>query len=214
MRNLLRFLVWTIVILGVLVAVLRATAIRWLKLPTDDPVFEASISPTLRGGDLILALRITQPVFGDLVLCPEPGAPHRYIIGRIVGEGGDSVRVTDGSIFVNGEGFRTERSCDPSTFTHFDPNTGEEVTQQCQWEALANHLHQMGGIGGFKITPFERQFDVDEGMLFLVSDNRVYPYDSRDYGLVEADTCKETVVARIVSKDGWMDADRRLDYIQ
>jgi len=209
-----RFLVWTVVILGVLLAVLRATAIRWFRLPVDDPVFEASVSPTVRGGDWILAMRITRPTFGDLVVCPEPGAPHRYIIGRIVGEAGDSVRITNGQIFVNEKGFRTERSCDPPTFKHFDPNSGEEVTQSCQYEALANHLHQMAGIGGFKISPEERQFDVEEGTFFLVSDNRVYPYDSRDYGLVEVETCKETVVGRIVSKDGWMDADRRLDYIQ
>ncbi len=213
-RNLVRFLAWSVVLLGLLVGVLRAVAIRWFWLPTDDPVFEASISPTLRSGDLILALRITQPTFGDLVVCPEPGATHRYIIGRVVGEGGDEVSFMDGELFVNGKGFRKERGCDPNRFTLFNPNNDEEITQTCHWEALANHLHMMGGLSGFKIRPEERRFEVDEGFFFLVSDNRAFPYDSRDYGLVEVDSCKETVVARIISKDGWMDADQRLDYIQ
>lgn len=210
----MRFLVWTIVIVGAFVAVLRATAIRWFRLPVDDPVFEASIAPTLRGGDLIVAVRITRPLFGDLVVCPEPGAPHRYIIGRIVGEAGDSIRIADGLVFVNEKGYRIERACDPPDFTHLDPNTGEEVTQACRWEALASHLHQMGSLEGHKVSPIERQYNVEEGTFFLLSDNRLFPYDSRDYGLVEVESCKETVVARIVSKDGWMDVERRLDYIQ
>lgn len=210
----MRFLIWTAVILGLFLGVLRAVAIRWLWLPTDDPVLEASISPTLAGGDLIVTARVTHPVFGDLVLCPEPDAPERYVIGRIVGEGGDSVRLENGHVFVNGKGFRSERSCDPQKFTLLDPNSDEEVEQTCYFEALANHLHMTGSVSGFKVRPEDREFDVEEGMFFLLSDNRLFPYDSRDYGLVEVKSCKETVVARIVSAEGWMDADRRLDYIQ
>lgn len=214
MQNLVRFLVWTAVILGLVLGVLRAVAIRWFWLPTDDPVFEASIAPTLEGGDLIVAVRLTHPTFGDLVLCPEPEAPERYIIGRIVGEGGDSVQLVNGNVFVNGKGFRSERRCDPSRFTIIDPSSDQEIEQHCYWEALANHLHMTGSVSGFKVRPEEREFDVEEGTFFLLSDNRLFPYDSRDYGLVEVATCKETVVARIVSPRGWMDAARRLDYIQ
>jgi signal peptidase I len=213
-QTLVRFLVWTAVILGLLLGVLRAVAIRWYWLPSDDPVFEASVSPTLAGGDLIVTARVTHPVFADLVLCPEPDAPNRYIIGRIVGEGGDSIQITNGEVFVNGKTFRSERGCDPWKFTLIDPNTDEEIDQGCYWEDLAGHLHMTGDMRGSKIRPEERQFEVEEGTFFLLSDNRLFPYDSRDYGLVEVDTCKETVIARIVSAKGWMDVARRLDYIQ
>lgn len=214
MQNLVRFVVWTAVILGLILGALRAVAIRWFWLPTDDPVFEASISPTLAGGDLIVAARVTRPRFGDLVVCPEPGAPERYIIGRIVGEAGDSVRIDDGKVFTNDRGFSPERSCDPPKFSLIDPNTDQEVEQFCHFEAIANHVHMTGDLRGFRIRPEAREFHVDEGMYFLLSDNRLYPYDSRDYGLVEVDSCKETVVLRIVSEKGWMDVSRRLDYIQ
>lgn len=210
----MRFLVWAAIILGLFLGVLRAVAIRWFWLPTDDPVFEASIAPTLTGGDLIVAARVTRPVFGDLVVCPEPEAPERYIIGRIVGEGGDKVRLTNGAVFVNDKGFQSERRCDPSEFTLIDPNSDEEIEQACYWEALANHLHMAGSVAGFKVPSEDREFEVEEGTFFLLSDNRLFPYDSRDYGLVEVESCKETVVARIVSAKGWMDAGRRLDYIQ
>lgn len=215
MRTLVRFLAWTAVLVGLVIGIGRAFVFRWVTLPLNDPVFEASVLPTLRGGDLILTVRLTRPTMGDLVLCPEPDYPDRYVIGRIVGEGGDTVRVVDGVPFVNGKDFRTERGCDEPWFTYPHPdNDTEEVKQQCEWEALTNHLHMVGSIGSHKVTPEEIEFSVEDGKLFLLSDNRLHPYDSRDFGLVEASTCKETVIARLVSKDGWMDSERRLDYIQ
>jgi hypothetical protein len=80
--------------------------------------------------------------------------------------------------------------------------------------AMANHLHKVGEIGQHLVTAADVVVDVPEGKWFLLSDNRVFPYDSRDYGLVDADTCKETVVGRLVSKKGWMDSKNRLNYIQ
>jgi signal peptidase I len=210
-----RFLVWTIVILAVLLGIGRAVAFRWFRLPVNDPIFETSVMPTLAGGDLVVALRLTRPTFGDLVVCPEPNYPDRYVIGRIVGEAGDTVRIVDGKPFVNGAGFKTERACDPQIFTYPDPNNdAEEIKQTCDWEALANHLHMVGTFGNNKVTPAEVEMDVTEGKLFLLSDNRLHHYDSRDFGLIDQATCKETVVLRLVGKDGWMDSDRRLDYIQ
>lgn len=201
-------------IIGLVIGVARAVAIRWLRLPIDDPIFEASVHPSLRGGDLILAVRITRPTFGDLVLCPDPEHPEHYVIGRIAGQPGDTVRMVNGQPFISGKASRIERICDPREFTLLSPHDESEVTQSCVWEALANHLHMIGSVSGHKITPEEVEVRVEEGTYFLLSDNRLFPYDSRDYGLVDMNSCKETVVARLVSKDGWMDSKNRLDYIQ
>jgi signal peptidase I len=152
---------------------------------------------------------------GDLVVCPEPDYPDRYVIGRIVGEAGDTVRLVDGVPFVNGKGFRSERACDERTLSYPHPdNESEVVEQHCYWEALTNHLHMTGAVGASGPIREEHEFSVTEGKFFLLSDNRQHPYDSRDFGLVDTSSCKETVVARLVSKDGWMDSKRRLDYIQ
>ena len=75
MRKVLRFLLWTAIIVGAIVGLARATAIRWVKIPMGDPYLEASIAPTLRGGDTVILWRLTKPGFGDLVVCPEPDAP-------------------------------------------------------------------------------------------------------------------------------------------
>ncbi len=215
MRTLIRTLLWTVIILGGIVAVARLTAFRWFRIPLDDPVLAASIRPTLWEGDLLLTWRILKPTFGDLVVCPEPDYPSRYVIGRIVGEAGDHVNIHDGVPTTNGRPYRNERACDPSVFTFANPNNeAEEISQQCGWEAIANHLHKVGRTSGFKVMPADTAVDVPEGKLFLLSDNRVFPYDSRDFGLVDVDSCKETIVGRLTSKDGWMDSKNRLNYIQ
>ncbi len=209
----MKFLIWGALIVGLVLGLARATAVRWFRLPIDDPTFEASISPTLRGGDLVLATRITQPVFGDLVVCPDPDYPTEFVIGRIVGEPGDEVEVRDGAPYVNGKKFNTERNCGSFVQVHPD-NEAEEVTQTCSWEALANHLHMRGDTAGHKVKPEQFQVDVPEGTFFLLSDNRLFPYDSRNYGPVNIASCKETIALRLISRKGWMDSDNRLNYIQ
>ena len=100
-RKLLRFLFWVALVLGILIAFLRLTAIRWWRVPSNDPYLTASISPSLRGGDLILLWRLTKPAFSDLVLCPEPKQPGRVVIGRIAGVGRDELEITGADIKVN-----------------------------------------------------------------------------------------------------------------
>lgn len=213
--SLTRFLVWCAIIIGLIIGALRLTMIRWVRLPTmaADPVFSLSVLPTLEGGDLILTFRLGTPDFGDLVLCPEPGAPERYIIGRVFGEGGDRVKITNSVPTVNGDSFVLERSCDPSVITYRHPETGAEVKQQCHMEAVAGGLHPIGVGDGQKIVPENREYNVPDGRWFLLSDNRLYPYDSRDYGYVDAASCKERVFGRLVSQRGWKDVNKRLTYI-
>lgn len=215
MRTLIRFLLWSVIILGSIVGVLRLTVIRWVRIPTDDPVLAASIRPTIWEGDLILTWRLIRPTFGDLVMCPEPDYPSRYVIGRVAGEAGDHVQVQRGEASTNGKPYKLERDCDPSTFSFPHPsNDAEEVTQSCGWEAIANHLHKVGELSGHQVHVADVAVDVPEGKWFLLSDNRLFPYDSRDFGLVDAASCRETIIGRLVSKNGWMDSKNRLNYIQ
>jgi signal peptidase I len=213
MRKLMRFLLWTALILGALIGVLRWVAIRWWRIPENDPYLEASIAPTLHGGDLIVLWRASKPGFGDLVLCPEPNAPQRVVIGRIVGESNDRVLLDENGVTVNNKRAATERAC--GDFTVIDPKNGRQVEQRCDIEDLAGNGHKRGSMTGHnppKRRPIKR--DVPAGQIFLLSDNRLYPYDSRDFGLVDRETCKETVVFRLVSKNGYADQPNRFNYIQ
>lgn len=214
MQKLLKFLLWTALVVGVVVGVARGVAIRWWRIPEGDPYLEASIAPSLRGGDLIILWRLTPPKFGDLVMCPEPTAPERMVIGRIFGDAGDKVRVEGSKVYVNGRAAETEHACDPRTFKVKHPGTGAEIEQRCDVEAVAGVSHMRGAAAesGVQASPVDQT--VEEGKVFLVSDNRQLPYDSRDFGLVDRSTCTETVVFRLVSKDGFMDEKPRFTVIR
>jgi signal peptidase I len=214
MRKVVRFLVWVALAAGVIVGVARLTAIRWLRVPTGDPYLEASIAPTLRGGDLIIVWRLTPPKFGDLVLCPEPDASERVVIGRIVGEEGDKVKVDGARLDVNGRQAETEVACDPAKFTAVHPTTSAEIEQRCDIEAVAGHAHMRGGITGERVLPTPVNTTVEDGKVFLLSDNRLLPYDSRDFGQVDRATCTETVLFRLVSAAGFFDAESRFTFIR
>lgn len=215
MAALLRFLLWTALVLGALGLFLHLTVLRVWRVPVNDPVLQASLAPTLQPGDLVLLWRLTEPTFGDLVLCPEPDYPERVVIGRVFAEGGDSIEFVKGAPKVNGKDFKPERQCSPTHFTVVHPDDeSKEVKQNCYWEAMANRVHMTGDVAGHGARRDWEKVDVPPGQLFLVSDNRLFPYDSRDYGPVVRDTCRETVVFRLVSRLGWGDRDARLTVIQ
>ncbi len=214
MRKIVRFVFWVALVVGVIVGIARATAIRWWRVPEGDPYLEASIAPTLRGGDLLILWRLTEPKFGDLVVCPEPGAPERVVIGRIVGEAGDVVKADGARLEVNGRQAATEHACDPQKFTVYHPSTSNEVEERCDIEAVAGHSHMRGAPAGQKVLPKPVDQTVDEGRVFLISDNRLLPYDSRDFGLVDRSTCIETIGFRLVSREGYFDSASRFTFIR
>ncbi|HMR04620.1 MAG TPA: signal peptidase I [Polyangiaceae bacterium] len=214
MRKVLRFLLWTAIIVGAIVGVARAVAIRWWTVPLNDPYLEASIAPSLRGGDTIILWRLTKPKFGDLVVCPEPDAPERVVIGRIIAEVGDNVAVEGQTVQVNDRAAATEEACNAPKFTVLHPTTRSEIEQGCSMEVLGGHLHMRGGVGGHGLMPRSVKTKVEPGKVFLLSDNRLLPYDSRDFGQVDVNTCTETVVFRLVSAKGFFDVESRLTFIQ
>ena len=213
-RQLVRFLVWATIAFGLIVGIARLVAIRWWTVPEGDPWLDASVAPTLRGGDLVLLWHATEPTLGDLVVCPEPGAPERVVVGRIAGEAGDTVRIGGSQLTRNGKPTRTERACTVSSFEVRHPKTQAKVDQLCQMEDLAGVIHPRGSASGHEAGPPEQEFKVPEGQLFLVSDNRLFPYDSRDFGTVKREACRETVFFRLVSKAGFHDVPSRLTFVR
>ena len=211
MAKFLRYLAWAAAILGLIVGVLRYTVIRWWQVPTGDPYLESSINPTLRGGDWVLSWRGSAPKAGDLTVCTEPRT-NRLVIGRIVGVQGEHVKMIRESLIVNEKPADNSSSCD--SFTSRDPSTGLEVKQGCSQEVVANKPHLLGMLGQNTAQPATADVDVPADLAFLASDNRLFPWDSRDFGLVVRSTCSETIVFRLVSKDGFFDVPNRLSLIR
>jgi len=92
---------WSVISLGVITIFLRLSAIRWWRIPADDPYLDASITPSLRGGDLVLLWRMTPPSLGSLALCPEPKHPERVVIGRMMGEERNNVKIEGSRVLIN-----------------------------------------------------------------------------------------------------------------
>lgn len=214
MRKLFKGILWTLGVLAVLLGLARGLLLRWWQVPDNDPVLEASIAPSLRAGDTVILWRATSPSFGDLVICPEPGAEDRIVIGRIIGEAGDDVEIDGHNVRVNGSKVETETSCNPRQFTVAHPTTGAEVEQFCQMEAVGGKTHMRGTIAGDTPRTQTSKRKVGEGKVFLVSDNRMFPYDSRQFGSVDRNTCTETIVFRLWSKKGFFDVENRFDFVR
>lgn len=214
MQKLFRVLFWVALTLGCLTGLARLTAIRWWRVPTNDPYLTASLSPSLRAGDLILLWRLTKPGFSNLVMCPEPRQPGRVIIGRIVGRGRDEIEVNGDEIKINRRRQTVESDCVVGTFKEHDPETGVEVEQHCSIEDLQGRTSLRGDIPQVANRPADVKTTVPEGQYWLVSDNRLFPYDSRDYGPVPAETCTETVFFRLVSQAGFADIQSRNQFIK
>lgn len=215
MRKMFRFLVWVALIVAGFVGLLRLTAIRWWRVPHDDPYLTASISPTIRPGDLVLLWRLTKPGFGDLAMCAEPGHPERSTIGRIAGEPRDEVEVADSNLTVNRARQSEEGRCKERTFTERSPANGVEVEQSCSLEALGGGVHLRGNVPHQAPNPpAPVKATVPPGMVWLVSDNRLFPYDSRDFGPVPRASCTETVFFRLVGSGGYFDSSTRNQYIR
>jgi len=212
MSKFLRYFGWALLIIAAVIGIARLTVIRWWRVPLGDPYLEASLAPTLRGGDWVILWRGTEPRDGALALCPEPKAAGRYTIGRILGKPGDHMNLMNGGLLVNDRGFETEGSCDP--FTVRDPGTGQEVRQSCGLEVIEKRTHLRGSTVLSLPKPTEAELDVPNGQVYLISDNRQFPWDSREFGPVERSTCAETVVFRLVSKDGFFDVPNRLTVIR
>jgi len=215
MPKYLKFFVWTAIVVGGIIGVARLTAIRWWQVPDNDPLISGSISPTLGPGDWVLLWRLTEPGYGDLVVCPDPTHPDDFVIARIAAEANDTIKIQGENIWINGSPVRTESACTERTFQGLNPTTGNEVEQYCDKEDMGGHVHMRGNIStqrrqsGLLIT----EQKVGPGMVFLVSDNRLFPFDSRTFGQVDRKTCKETVFFRLVGPAGFFDVKRRLTFI-
>jgi len=214
--NLLRGLFWLLLLAGIVIGAARLTCVRWWQVPEDDPTLTTSLAPTLAPGDWVLLWRLTPPGFGDLVMCPDPGEAGQVVIGRIVGEGGDHLTVNeDGVMQINTLRPTSEGLCARRTtieVTH--PRTGDPVELRCDIEVLGGVHHQKASRPNAGVKPAPLAVDVKTGKLFLVSDNRYYPFDSRDYGAVPKESCSETVFFRLVSRLGFSDVESRLNLIQ
>jgi signal peptidase I len=114
---------------------------------------------------------------------------------------------------VNNKRYLGEMVCAQEKMQIPHPSSGAQVTLWCDQVSMAGHPH-FRGTGEKGIVSPPSRHTVGEGKLFLISDDRTYHDDSRDFGAVPASSCTGRIVFRLWGKDGWKDDVHRLTSIQ
>ncbi len=211
MAKFLKGALWVAGIVGVITLVLRIFLFKVWTIP-DDAILGASLAPTLSSGDVVLVLTRGERGLGDLVRCTDPEDPQRWVVGRIYGVEGDRISVSGGFVTLNGRRYTTTESCVENKVDTVDPRSGAPAKVSCSRVELGGGWHFMG-LGPDAGDP-PREHVVGPGRFFLISDNRSYHEDSRDFGAVLKATCIDRVTFRLWGKEGFGDAKGRFDVIR
>jgi signal peptidase I len=212
MGKLGRWLFWTVLFVVVVGGICRAAFLDTWTVPDELPL-SSSVAPSLQGGDFILLLTRGTPGFGDLVRCEDPENAQKFVVGRIVGLSSDVIESRGLDLSVNNKRFNSTTSCAEPFVTVLHPVSGAPVQLHCDRVDLGGREHYRGWSD--KATIFTTtKITVGPGMAFLLSDDRSYHDDSRDFGVVPLDSCKERVFFRVVGKEGLGDARSRFTYVR
>lgn len=213
MHGFVKFVVWLAVFSAAMVGGLKATCIDFWTMPSDDALLSLSIMPTLEAGDRLVLFRLGTPGFGDIVRCPDPEAPGRFVVGRILGEQGDRIVAEAATVSVNEKYVGTRRACIPPQVSVLDPKTSEAVALACEIEEAGGTEYTRLRAATPPQNPTPYKVRVPDGQVFLASDNRHYHDDSRDFGPVDKASCNQRVLFRLWSARGWFDDSRRLTFV-
>jgi signal peptidase I len=166
---------------------LRAVAIEPFRIPSE------SMLPTLRPGDHLFVNKLVYgaqlpfgerrlpglraPRRGDVVVFRADATPGHspFLVKRIVGLPGDSVRGREGRLWVNGAPVEQW----PTGEMWID---GRGTPLEGRRESLDGREHAVLDDPGRVAAPFERL--VPAGRYFVLGDNRDHSSDSRAFGAV------------------------------
>jgi signal peptidase I len=212
MEKALKFVLWTLGILGVLVGIGRAFLFVGWKVPMD-PVLAASLAPTLRGGDYVLVLTVGTVKWGDLVRCPDPDDSSRWVVGRVMGMPGDDVAIKGGLLTVNGMRYDATEACKENKVEVPHPDSGSPVEMHCSRVEIGNNWH-FRATGNKHVGSDDDQHSTSREHFYLLSDNRDFHDDSRDFGDIPIESCTERLFFRLWGPDGWMNSEERMTVIR
>jgi signal peptidase I len=94
-----------------------------------------SMEPTLQSGEFVivnrLAYKFTEPQIGDVIVFHYPRDPEQEYIKRVIGLPGDTVRVSQGEVYINGEPLA-------------EPYIAAEPTYDSTWNVPADSFFVLG----------------------------------------------------------------------
>jgi signal peptidase I len=209
MRTWFKLVAWVLGILGVAALVLYIFVFDVWTVPTDDDMESASIEPTLSAGDVVLLSRHTSIGRGNLLRCPDPQMPGRFVIARAIASPGENIEVRDEVVNIDGKRMPSPRACEPPEVLVHDPQSNEDMTLRCSVEDYGER--DFGTLRSVDHPEPPTKVHVESGWYFLSDDRHVH-VDSRDFGQLDPASCQH-IVFRLVSKAGFGDSKKRLSVI-
>jgi signal peptidase I len=149
-------------------------------------ISSGSMVPTLKQGDSVAVLKgklakTGEP--GDLVCFVVPGESDKKFIKRVIGVAGDKIETRQGALWINGKPVESKKLRDDYTWKDRDPMRGEiEVTSLLYSETLGKHSYQIIHDPAGPLR--DGKWEVPEGHVFVMGDNRDNSADSRYFGPV------------------------------
>jgi signal peptidase I len=210
MRTWLKILAWVAGVLAIAAGVLYAFVFDVWTVPSDDPMEAASIEPALSAGDVVLVTRHTTPARGNLLRCPDPQAPGRFVVARAIGGAGEVLELREEVVTLDGRRMPSPRACDTPTMVMHDPQSDADVNMRCSVEEFGERDFWTLRAADHPEPPTKAT--VENGRWFLLSDDRHIHVDSRDFGQIDVSACQH-VVFRVMSRAGFSDGKKRLSII-
>lgn len=168
---------WLLVLALVFVAVFTST--RYFI--ANDIVSGNSMAPTLQSNQRLISIKHHQPTRFDIVVLTEPVAPHTLFIKRVIGLPGDTIKMANDHLWINGK-----RVNEPYLNTTF---AKKELAQAQPTKTFTTDF----SLATLKTTHTTK---VPAGQYFVMGDNRLVSYDSRGFGFVPKANIESVVLWR------------------
>jgi len=155
------------------------------------------MAPTLLSGERVLIYKRGKPEVGSIAVCRHP-SEDGWVVGRVAAIGGETIDSFGNKLRIGGHPIVFEQQGTMSFH-----NTDNDLTSTVVWgdEHFEAGPHQifMAPDEGHRV----RETEVPDGKVYLLGDHRAYlGQDSRAYGVVDASTCRGTIIFRLLAVEG------------
>jgi signal peptidase I len=155
------------------------------------------MAPTLVRGERVLINKRAAPELGSIAVCQHP-TEVGWVVGRVAATEGMTIDSFGKELRIDGEPVIFNRK-GKTSFHNTDNDETAEVSWGDEYFETGPHRIFMGDHGRHLV----QETEVPEGKLYLLGDYRGYMgQDSRAYGVVDASTCRGTIVFRVTPVDG------------
>jgi signal peptidase I len=155
------------------------------------------MAPTLIRGERVLIHKRGEPSLGAIAVCQHP-TEEGFVVGRVaategmrIGSFGKELRLNQEPVIFDPRG--------TASFHNLDTNRTRSLVWGHEHLGPRTHLVFVGEEGRHLVD----ETVVPEGKVYLLGDFRAYMgQDSRAYGVVDASTCRGTIVFRVTPTEG------------